>query len=118
MADKARKFRAEARARTNGAMIIARWILFDNHKFTSLCRDPALHCLTFMKTGGNASDRGPEGACQRRQTDLCFDRHLQSRDFVLGKRPTIADLFALRLSVLWRMSSGSSLNHSCVTYAQ
>jgi glutathione S-transferase len=68
---------------------IWRWILFDNHKFTSYTAT-----LRFMrgiaKTGETPVteflDKRVRGAWD------VANRHLASRDFMLGDRPTIADI--------------------------
>ncbi len=68
---------------------ILRWILFDNHKFTSYAATLRF-MLTFMKTGET-----PVTEFLRTRVNGAYgvlDRHLASRDFVVGKRPTIADL--------------------------
>jgi glutathione S-transferase len=69
LADRARKFGPKSEDERRE---ILRWILFDNHKFTSYAATLRF-MLTYRKTG-------------------VLDRHLASRDFVIGKRPTIADL--------------------------
>jgi glutathione S-transferase len=68
---------------------ILRWILFDNHKFTSYAATLRF-MLTFMKTGET-----PVTEFLRTRVNGAYgvlDRHLAGRDFVLGARPTIADL--------------------------
>ena len=68
---------------------ILRWILFDNHKFTSyyatlrflfgLQKSGETPVVEFLRTRA----RGAYGI---------VDKHLAGRDFLLGDRPTIADL--------------------------
>jgi glutathione S-transferase len=68
---------------------ILRWILFDNHKFTSYAATLRF-MLTFMKTGET-----PVTEFLRTRVNGAYgvlDRHLAGRDFVLGARPTVADL--------------------------
>ena len=68
---------------------IWRWILFDNHKFTSYA---ATHrfLLHFTKTGETPVTEFLRGRVQG--AFGIADKHLEGRDFILGKRPTIADL--------------------------
>jgi glutathione S-transferase len=68
---------------------VLRWILYDNHKFTSY-----FATLRFMvglqKTGENAATE-----FLRARATTAFgivDRHLAHRAFMLGERPTIADI--------------------------
>ena len=84
---------------------ILRWILFDNHKFTSyyatlrylvgLTRtgDPAV--IEFLRTRAKAAFG-------------LVDRHLSSRDFLVGGRPTIAD-FSLAGYLYYREETGIRL---------
>jgi len=84
---------------------ILRWILFDNHKFTSyyatlrylvgLTRtgDPAV--IEFLRTRAKAAFG-------------LVDRHLASRDFLVGGRPTIAD-FSLAGYLYYREETGIRL---------
>ncbi len=68
---------------------ILRWILFDNHKFTSY-----FATLRFM-VGLQNQGPNPVTAFLRGRATAAFDivdKHLATRDFVLGDRPTIADL--------------------------
>ena len=68
---------------------ILRWLLFDNHKLTSYTAT-----FRFMRTFGK--DRDPavlaflRGRCETAWGVL--DAHLAGRTFVVGERPTIADL--------------------------
>jgi glutathione S-transferase len=86
LADKARKFGPKSEDERREIM---RWILFDNHKFTSYAATLRF-MLTFMKTGETPVTEFLRGRVNGAYGVL--DRHLQSRDFVIGKRPTIADL--------------------------
>ncbi len=68
---------------------IWRWILFDNHKFTSY-----LATLRFMLS---LAKTGETPVTQFLRTRVegnlgIVDKHLAQRDFLIGKRPTIADL--------------------------
>ncbi len=67
---------------------IWRWILFDNHKFTSYMATRRFF-LAFMKTGET-----PVTEFLRSRMKAAFavlEAHLKDRDFVVGDRPTIAD---------------------------
>jgi glutathione S-transferase len=69
---------------------ILRWILFDNHKFTSY-----LATLRFMKSFAPVA---PDPAIEkflRGRIDNAFtiaERHLASREYIVGSAPSIADL--------------------------
>ncbi|MGA8260239.1 MAG: glutathione S-transferase [Arenicellales bacterium] len=68
---------------------ILRWILFDNHKLTGYTATLRF-LLTFIKTGET-----PVTEFLRRRSEGALgvlDGHLKSRRFVIGDRPTIADL--------------------------
>jgi len=68
---------------------ILRWILFDNHKFTSYYAT-----LRFF-VGLRKSGESPVTEFLRGRAKSAFaivDKHLAGRDFMLGSRPTIADL--------------------------
>lgn len=66
-----------------------RWLLFDNHKLTSYI-GTLRFMVTFMKTGETPVTEFLRG---RAETSLgIVDGHLADRDFILGDRPTIADL--------------------------
>ncbi len=68
---------------------ILRWLLWDNHKFTSYV-GTLRFLLQFQKTGETPVTEFLRG---RVTTGLgVLDRHLGGRAFVLGARPTIADL--------------------------
>ena len=81
---------------------ILRWILFDNHKFTSyyatlrflfgLQKSGETPVVEFLRTRA----RGAYGI---------VDKHLAGRDFLLGDRPTIAD-FSLAGYVFYTESTG------------
>jgi glutathione S-transferase len=78
---------------------IWRWILFDNHKSTgnySMLR----YLCGIARTGET-----PITEYLRARVRRCWmlvEAHLATRDFILGDRPTIADLFDGRIPVLWR----------------
>jgi glutathione S-transferase len=68
---------------------ILRWLLFDNHKLTSYT-GTLRFMLRFTKTGET-----PVTAFLRARMQAAFgvlEAQLAGRDFVLGPRPTIADL--------------------------
>ncbi|MDQ0396088.1 glutathione S-transferase family protein [Labrys monachus] len=68
---------------------ILRWILFDNHKFTSYYAT-----LRFL-VGLQKSGESPVTAFLRGRAAGAFaivDKHLAGRDFMVGGRPTIADI--------------------------
>jgi glutathione S-transferase len=69
---------------------VLRWILFDNHKFTSYFAS-----WRFAKSFGPAApDPGVEKWLKSR-IDNAFgivERHLADREYVVGDRPTIADM--------------------------
>lgn len=68
---------------------IWRWILFDNHKFTSYYAT-----LRFLyglqKTGETPVTEFLRG--RAKSAFLILDKHLATREFVVGGRPTIADI--------------------------
>jgi glutathione S-transferase len=66
-----------------------RWILFDNHKFTSYTATLRF-MLNFAKTGET-----PVTEFLRARAKSAYaivDKHLATRDFILGDKPTIADI--------------------------
>jgi glutathione S-transferase len=68
---------------------VLRWILFDNHKFTSY-----FATYRFMKSFGPAPPDPAVAAFLRNRIEGCYgvvDKHLRSRDFLVGAGPTIAD---------------------------
>ena len=68
---------------------ILRWILFDNHKFTSY-----FATLRFL-VGVQKSGESPVTEFLRQRAQTAFglvERHLAGREFMLGDRPTIADI--------------------------
>jgi len=68
---------------------ILRWLLFDNHKLTSYTAT-LRYLMSFAKTGETPVT---EFLRARMRTALgVLDQHLADRCFVLGGRPTIADL--------------------------
>jgi len=66
-----------------------RWILFDNHKFTSFL---ATH--RFLRTFVKGADAAVIAFLKARaEAALAIaDKHLASRAFLLGDRPTVADI--------------------------
>jgi len=67
---------------------ILRWILFDNHKFTSYLATYRF-LLTFAKTGDPAVMEFLKGRIASSLGILA--KHLRAQDFVAGAAPTIAD---------------------------
>ena len=68
---------------------ILRWLLFDNHKFTSY-----FATYRFMKAFGASAPDPAVMAFLRSRIDAAHaivDRHLATRPFLLGAQPTIAD---------------------------
>ncbi|WP_020181296.1 glutathione S-transferase [Methylopila sp. M107] len=67
---------------------ILRWILFDNHKFTSYAATRRF-MLAFMGTGETPVT---EFLGQRMKSAwTVLEKHMEGRAFVVGDRPTIAD---------------------------
>jgi len=68
---------------------ILRWILFDNHKLTSYTAT-----LRFMRSIGKTGETPVTEFLDKRARGAwdVLDRQVASRDFVIGARPTIADL--------------------------
>jgi glutathione S-transferase len=68
---------------------VLRWLLFDNHKFTSYFAS-----YRFMKAFGATAPDPPVMAWLRSRLDNAFtivDKHLEARPFMVGSAPTIAD---------------------------
>jgi glutathione S-transferase len=68
---------------------VLRWILFDNHKFTSY-----FATFRFMKAFGPAAPDPAVMSWLRGRLDNAFgivNKHLAARPFVVGTAPTIAD---------------------------
>lgn len=86
LAEKARRLGAKSEDERRE---IWRWILFDNHKFTSY-----IATLRFLRTFARTGETPvTEFLRQRVEGSLgIVDGHLAHRDFLLGKRLTIADL--------------------------
>jgi len=69
---------------------VLRWILFDNHKFTSY-----FATYRFMKAFGPTAPDPAVMQWLRGRLDNAFDvvdKHLAGRDFMVGKEATIADI--------------------------
>ena len=69
---------------------VLRWILFDNHKFTSYFAS-----YRFMKAFVPNAPDPTVMAWLRDRMDSAFgivDKHLAGRDYMVGTRPTIADI--------------------------
>ena len=69
---------------------VLRWLFFDNHKFTS-------HFATyrFMKAFGAAAPEPNVAKWLTGRIDNAFgivERHLSGREYMVGERPTIADI--------------------------
>ena len=68
---------------------VLRWLLFDNHKFTSY-----LGTYRFMKAFGPSAPDPAVMAWLRLRLDNAFgivDKHLAGGQFIVGRAPTIAD---------------------------
>ncbi|MBI5276235.1 MAG: glutathione S-transferase family protein [Burkholderiales bacterium] len=69
---------------------VLRWMLFDNHKFTSY-----FATYRFMKAFGAAEPDPAVMAFLKNRIDSAFgivDKHLARSDFMVGDAPTIADI--------------------------
>ena len=69
---------------------VLRWLLFDNHKFTSYFAS-----YRFMKAFGASAPDPAVMAWLRTRLDSAFaivDKHLAPREFMVGSAPTIADI--------------------------
>ncbi len=86
LAEQTRKFSAKS---DDERREVWRWILFDNHKFTSY-----LATLRFLlQFAGGGEPKVVEFLKGRAEAALkIVDGQLSSRDFIIGKRATIADL--------------------------
>jgi len=68
---------------------VLRWILFDNHKFTSY-----FATYRFMKSFGPTAPDPAVMAFLKTRIDTAYgvvDKHLANREFLVGSSPTIAD---------------------------
>jgi glutathione S-transferase len=69
---------------------VLRWILFDNHKFTSY-----FATLRFLKSFSPVAPDPVVDKWLRGRVDAAYgivERHLTTRDYMVGNQPTIADL--------------------------
>lgn len=68
---------------------ILRWILFDNHKLTSYTAT-----LRFLRTFAKSADPAVLDFLSTRSNGAfkILDQHLDTRQFAIGDRPTIADV--------------------------
>lgn len=69
---------------------VLRWLFFDNHKFTSY-----FATLRFMKAFGATEPQPDVMKFLRARVDNAYgivEKHLASRDYIVGGAPTIADL--------------------------
>jgi glutathione S-transferase len=69
---------------------VLRWILFDNHKFTSY-----FATVRFMKSFSPVAPDPAVDKWLRGRVDNAYgiaERHLATRDYLVGNQPTIADL--------------------------
>jgi glutathione S-transferase len=69
---------------------VMRWLFFDNHKFTSY-----LATQRFLKSFATAEPDLAVTTFLRGRIDNAFgiaEKHLSSRDFIVGDEPTIADM--------------------------
>ena len=86
----ARKHAAFQGASEDEQLEVLRWLLFDNHKFTSYFAS-----YRFMKSFGPTAPDPAVMTWLRTRLDSAFgilDKHLSSRAFMVGNAPTIADL--------------------------
>jgi glutathione S-transferase len=77
---------------------VLRWILFDNHKFTSY-----FATYRFAKSFGPTAPEPGMMAFLKSRIDAAFgvvEKHLTQSKFIVGDTPTIADFFNVRLFVL------------------
>jgi glutathione S-transferase len=68
---------------------VLRWLLYDNHKFTSY-----FGSYRFMKSFAPTPPEPAVMAWLKGRIDACYsvvDKHLSSRSFLVGSAPTIAD---------------------------
>ena len=86
LADKYGRF--GARSKDEGYEIL-RWILWDNHKLTSYI-GTGRFLLRFAKTG--QTEVTDFLAARSKSALKVLDAHLKNADFVVGDRPTIADI--------------------------
>jgi glutathione S-transferase len=84
---------------------ILRWILFDNHKFTSYYAT-LRYFVGLTQTGDPAVIEFLRGRVHG--AFGIVDQHLRGRDFLLGQRPTIAD-FSLVGYLYYREETGVDL---------
>lgn len=85
----ARKHRAFEGRSEDEQLEAQRWVLFDNHKFTSYFAS-----YRFMKAFGAAAPDPAVMAWLRNRIDGAFaivDKHLATRQFIAASEPTIAD---------------------------
>ena len=86
LAERTRKFGAKS---DDERREIWRWILFDNHKFTSYLATLRF-LIQFAKTGETPVTEFLRGRCV--SSLKIVDGHLSRTPFLMGKRATIADL--------------------------
>lgn len=84
---------------------ILRWILFDNHKFTSYYAT-LRYFVGLTRTGDPAVIEFLRGRVM--SAFGIVDQHLRDREFLLGKRPTIAD-FSIVGYLYYREETGVDL---------
>jgi glutathione S-transferase len=85
----AKKHAAYAGASEDERLEVLRWILFDNHKFTSYFAS-----YRFMKAFAPSAPDPAVMAWLRGRLDSAFgivDKQLATREFIAGSKPTIAD---------------------------
>jgi glutathione S-transferase len=69
---------------------VMRWLFFDNHKFTSY-----FATLRFMKSFGATAPDASVAKFLAGRVDNAFgivEKHLSNREYVVGSKPTIADM--------------------------
>jgi glutathione S-transferase len=75
---------------------VMRWLFFDNHKFTSY-----FATLRFMKSFGATAPDASVAKFLAGRVDNAFgivEKHLSNREYVVGSKPTIADMWLPVLS--------------------
>jgi len=71
---------------------ILRWMLFDNHKFSSYIAT-LRYTISLAKTGESPVTEFLRGRVIKSMG--VFEKHLETRRFLLGEKPTIADISAV-----------------------
>jgi len=85
---------------------VLRWLFWDNHKLTSY-----MATYRFLRAFTASPDRNVLAFLRGRLDDYLgiLDRHLRDRAFVIGSRPTIADISAIAYLSFPKEESGYDL---------